>query len=206
MRASHSCDYDPELFLKVKEAVTIQQAVEYCGIMVNRKGLAMCPFHQDKNPSLKVYPNGKGFYCFACGAGGDQIKFVSRYHDVSNYDAAKMLASAYGIPVRVPVSYREKRKAELCRKKRQDTAAFAKRARIYLMVYYGLLCEAVREKNEHFYEGLENLSWSIYMLEQIEDCPEKVYEDKKAVRRIGEIERRIADWYVKPQAVGTISG
>lgn len=206
MRASRSCDYDPELFSKVKEAVTIQQAVEYCGIKINRKGLAMCPFHQDKNPSLKVYPNGKGFYCFACGAGGDQIKFVSRYHDVSNYEAAKQLAAAYGIPMQVPVTYRERREAELIRKKRQELAVFVKQSKMYLTVYYGLLCKAIREKNEHFYEGLQNVSWSLYMLEQIEECPERVYEDKKAVRRIGEIEGRVVGWYDDPGEVGTISG
>lgn len=206
MRESRSCDYDPDLFSKVKESVTIQQAVEYCGIQVNRKGLATCPFHQDKNPSLKIYPNGKGFYCFACGTGGDQIKFVSKFHDVNNYEAAKMLAAAYGVPIQIPVSYRDKREAELKRRKRQEIELFTRQARMYLMVYYGLLCEAIREKNEHFYEGLDNISWSLYMLENIETCPEQVYEDKKAVRRIGEIEGRIADWYVKPQAVGTISG
>lgn len=206
MRESRSCDYDPELFSKVKESVTIQQAVEYCGIQVNRKGLAMCPFHQDKNPSLKIYPNGKGFYCFACGTGGDQIKFVSRYHDVSNYEAAKQLAAAYGIPMQAPVTYRERREAELTRKKRQELAVFVKQSKMYLTVYYGLLCKAIREKDEHFYEGLQNVSWSLYMLEQIEECPERVYEDKKAVRRIGEIEGRVVGWYGNSGEVGTISG
>ena len=53
--------YDPDLFRKVKEAVSMQQVAEYYGLQLNRKGLCQCPFHQDKNPSLKIYPDGKDF-------------------------------------------------------------------------------------------------------------------------------------------------
>lgn len=109
MRESRS--YDPELYRKVKESVTMQQAVEYCGLRVI-KDKCLCPFHKDQHPSMKIYPDGKGYYCFACGSGGDQVKFVARYLGVSNYAAAKELAQTFGIPIEEPVSYREKREAE----------------------------------------------------------------------------------------------
>ena len=91
----------------------MRQVAEYCGLQVNRKGLCSCPFHAETSPSLKIYPNGKGFFCFGCGAGGDQVKFLALYRDVSNYEAAKELAEAFGIPVSVPSTYREKREAGL---------------------------------------------------------------------------------------------
>ena len=47
MRESRS--YDPELYRKVKESVTMQQAVEYCGLRVI-KDKCLCPFHKDKHP------------------------------------------------------------------------------------------------------------------------------------------------------------
>jgi DNA primase len=37
-----------------------------------------CPFHDDQNPSLVVYPETRSFYCFGCGASGDVIDFVRR--------------------------------------------------------------------------------------------------------------------------------
>ena len=107
MRESHSCD--PELFRKVKESVSMQAVAEYYGFQVNKKGLCLCPFHQDQNPSLKIYPNGKGFYCFTCGVGGDQIKFAALYQGIRNEEAAKELAAAFHVPISIPVTYREKR-------------------------------------------------------------------------------------------------
>ena len=144
MRESHSCNYDPELYQKVKETVSMQQVAEHYGFQVNRKGLCLCPFHHDTNPSLRIYPNGKGFYCFTCGTGGDQIKFAALYQCVSNYEAAKELAAAFGIPVRVPVTYREKREAELRQRRRREEATFLAEAKKILTDYRWLLCEAVR--------------------------------------------------------------
>ena len=197
--------YDPDLFRKVKEAVSMQQVAEYYGLQLNRKGLCQCPSDQDKNPSLKIYPDGKGFYCFTCGTGGDQIKFVALYHDTSNYEAAKELAAAFDIPLAEPVTYREKREAELARRRRAAVAAFKKRAIMYVKMYWILLCEAIHERNEHFTEALQNITYIEYLLQNLEECPEEVYEDKKAVRRIGEIEGRIADWYIRIEADGSIS-
>ena len=61
MKESRSCD--PELYSRVKDAVSMQQAVEYCGLHVSN-GKCLCPFHKDTHPSMKIYPNGKGYYCF----------------------------------------------------------------------------------------------------------------------------------------------
>ena len=72
-------------------------------------------------------------------------------------------------------------------------------------MYWILLCEAIHERNEHFTEALQNITYIEYLLENIEECPEEVYEDKKAVRRIGDIKRRITDWYIRIEADGTIS-
>lgn len=192
MRESRS--YDPELYRKVKESVTMQQAVEYCGLRVI-KDKCLCPFHKDQHPSMKIYPDGKGYYCFACGSGGDQIKFVARYLGVNNYDAAKELAQVFGIPIEEPVSYREKREAEKKKHYRREKDEFIRYARKWLMVYRSLLCEAVRTQDRHFWEGLGNLSYVDYLLECMEQCPEQVYADKKAVSEIGKVERRVTDWY-----------
>ena len=42
------------IFEAVKQSVTTRQAAESYGIRVNKNGMAVCPFHRDKNPSMKV--------------------------------------------------------------------------------------------------------------------------------------------------------
>ena len=63
------------LFEQVKECVTARQAVEHYGIKIKRNGMACCPFHKDRHPSMKA---DKIYHCFACGVGGDAIDFTAR--------------------------------------------------------------------------------------------------------------------------------
>lgn len=205
MRESRSYN-DPDLYQKVKESVDMYQVLEYCGLETNRKGLCLCPFHNDRDPSLKAYKNGKGFYCFTCGTGGDVIKFVALYRGIRNEEAAKELAAAFGIPVQVPVTYREKREAEKRQRKRRELVAFVKWSKMWLTAYRGLCCEAVQEQNKHFWEGLGSITYVEYLLECLEQCPESIYADKKVVKKIGEVERRIAGWYIRTEGNGSVSG
>lgn len=198
--------YDPDFYQKVKEGVSVQQVAELYGFPPNAKGLCVCPFHRDKHPSLKLYPNGKGFYCFSCGTGGDQIKLAALYLDVSNAEAAERLAAAFQIPVAAPTTYREKREAALKMKHRRELSAFIKRAGMYLRMYRILLCEARRAPaTPHFLEAVHRLEYVDYLIECLTECPEEVYQDERAVRKIGEIEGRIAEWYFCPAADGTVS-
>ena len=68
-------------------------------------------------------------------------------------------------------------------------------ARKWLVVYRGLLCEAIREHSGHFYEALGNITYVEYLIECLDQCPKELYADKKAVSEIGKVERRVIDWY-----------
>ena len=83
------------VFKAVKQSVTTRQAAEHFGIRVGRNGMCVCPFHADKNPSMKV---DRRFHCFGCQADGDVIDFVSRLEAVSPKEAALMLAQEFSIP------------------------------------------------------------------------------------------------------------
>ena len=84
-----------DVFEAVKQAVTTRQAAEHYGIHVGRNGMACCPFHKDKTPSLKA---DRRFHCFGCQADGDVIDFAARLFDLSGVEAAKRLAADFGIP------------------------------------------------------------------------------------------------------------
>lgn len=83
------------VFEVVKQSVTVREAAEMYGIEVKRGGMACCPFHDDKNPSLKL--NEDYFYCFGCGATGDVIDFTARLYDLAPKEAAEKLAQDFGL-------------------------------------------------------------------------------------------------------------
>jgi len=60
---------------------------------------AVCPFHNEKTPSFNVNPHRQIFHCFGCQAGGDAIKFVMLYENLSFPEAAKKLADRAGVTV-----------------------------------------------------------------------------------------------------------
>ena len=84
-----------DIFATVKEALTIRQAAEHYGLHANRNGMACCPFHEDRHPSMKL--NERYFYCFGCGATGDVIDLVARLFGLSSSEAAQKLAQDFGI-------------------------------------------------------------------------------------------------------------
>ena len=62
---------------------------------------ARCPFHPDDTPSLFVSPSKGIWKCFGCGVGGDAIKFVALYENISYTEALLELAKKYKLPVKV---------------------------------------------------------------------------------------------------------
>ena len=82
------------VFEAVKQSVSTREAAAFYGIEVKRNGMACCPFHDDKNPSMKV---DQRFHCFGCGADGDVIDFTAKLFDLSPKEAAEKLAQDFGL-------------------------------------------------------------------------------------------------------------
>ena len=82
------------VFEAVKQSVSTREAAAFYGIEVKRNGMACCPFHDDKNPSMKV---DQRFHCFGCGEDGDVIDFTAKLFDLSPKEAAEKLAQDFGL-------------------------------------------------------------------------------------------------------------
>ena len=72
------------VFEAVKQSVTTRQAAEHYGIHVSRNGMACCPFHNDKTPSMKL---DRRYHCFGCGADGDVIDFAAALYGLGKKEA-----------------------------------------------------------------------------------------------------------------------
>ena len=90
------------LFEIVKYGVNCREAAERYRVEVNHCGMALCPFHNDRHPSLYVADDH--YYCFACGEHGDVIDFVGRLFQLSPYDAAQKLAADFHLTPDKPPS------------------------------------------------------------------------------------------------------
>ena len=103
------------LFLNVNYGVNCREAAERYGVSINRQGKALCPFHNDRHPSLYVADDH--FYCFACGAHGDVIDFAANFFDLPLYEAAQRLAADFGVDANQPPT------KEVLEKRRQKAEA-----------------------------------------------------------------------------------
>ena len=167
------------VFEAVKQSVTVREAAQMYGIEVNRSGMACCPFHDDKNPSMKL--NEEYFYCFGCGATGDVIDFTARLYNLSPKEAAEKLAQDFGLaydsqapPRRRYV--RQKTEAQKFKEDRDHTFRV-------LADYYHLLRKwetdyspKTPEENPHprFMEAIQKKDYVGYLLDFfLEDGPEE---------------------------------
>lgn len=91
--------FDHAAISRVQQANDIVDVVAE-HVSLKRKGremLGLCPFHEDHTPSMNVSPTKQIFKCFACGAGGDVIKFVQMRENLTFPQAVERLAERAGI-------------------------------------------------------------------------------------------------------------
>ena len=91
----------PRTIEAVKERADIVDVVgEH--VVLKKKGrefVGVCPFHDDKSPSMTVSPAKQFYYCFSCGAGGNAIKFLMELQRLSFADVVLELARKYQLPI-----------------------------------------------------------------------------------------------------------
>jgi len=88
----------------IKNAIDIVALVgDYLSLRrAGSKYKALCPWHDDHNPSLEVNPERQSFKCWSCGVGGDIFDFVKNYEHVDFPEALRMLADRAGIALESP--------------------------------------------------------------------------------------------------------
>ncbi|HCT46581.1 MAG TPA: DNA primase, partial [Phycisphaerales bacterium] len=88
---------------RVRDASDIVQVVgEHLSLKPKgREYVGLCPFHDDRNPSMCVIPTKQIFHCFVCGTGGDVFTFVQKYHSMGFREALEFLAQRANIELTV---------------------------------------------------------------------------------------------------------
>lgn len=79
----------------LKAGLSLADVVQQQGVVLRRDGqewVGLCPFHKEKTPSFRVYPD-QHYYCFGCQAHGDVLDFMRERHGVGLREAAEMLGA-----------------------------------------------------------------------------------------------------------------
>ena len=84
------------IYGKIKEQITARDVAQHYGHQVSRSGMMRCPFHNDRNPSMKVDRN---FICFGCQEKGDVIRFAEKLFNLQPFEAAKKLIEDFGLQI-----------------------------------------------------------------------------------------------------------
>ena len=84
-----------DVFRECRERVSAQDAARHYGLTFDRKGWAVCPFHQDKHPSMS-FRAGR-FRCWACNASGDSIDFTGRLLGLEPMAAVERLDADFSL-------------------------------------------------------------------------------------------------------------
>ena len=99
---------------RIMDATQIVDVVSDFVTLRKRGGnyIGLCPFHDDRTPSFYVSP-AKGIYkCFACGKGGNAVRFIMEHEQIQYTEALKYLARKYGIEVKEKEMTDEERQAQ----------------------------------------------------------------------------------------------
>lgn len=179
---------------QIKQTVTMNKVAEFYGFNPNRAGYICCPFHGDNTPSLKIYSDNRGWYCFGCNRGGDVIDFVRLLYNLNFPAACKKLNDdfALGLSIDGKRDYYAEREA---RDKIRLQQIAKQEAEQWRQKMSNLLCNIHREmwhaiqsgntENPLFFQALQNIGQVDYYI----DCVNDDVEDFKKIYNAKEVNR-----------------
>ena len=130
-------------------------------IKVEKKGAnywALCPFHDDVNPSMSISFEKKIFKCFSCGVGGNVVHFLQRFKNISFIESIKLICEQYSIDYSSYINIIEKKyspEEEKIFKINQETFFF-----------YQYILNKEKESNEELKKFLNKRSLEIEQIEK----------------------------------------
>jgi len=86
----------------IKANLSIETVLNHYNLKPNKTNQVCCPFHDDKTPSLKIYPETNTYNCFGCGSNGDVIQFIQDKENLSKHEALKKATELTNLKSVVP--------------------------------------------------------------------------------------------------------
>lgn len=188
------------IFDEVKELVDVPTAARHYGIELNRSNMTLCPFHNEKTPSCKMYE--RNFHCFGCGEHGDVIDLVGKLFSLKPMESVRQIDNDFGLNLdvdkptkRADISRIERKKSERqAYEKWENHAHKILRKYLWLMRDFSQKFTPVNpndEIDERFVYGVQNLEYAEYIAGKflVADKEEKLSMKSEVERIEHEIKR-----------------
>jgi len=158
------------IYEAVKHVIHVPDAAARYGLDVSRNGMARCPFHNDRNPSMKL--NDDYFFCFGCGERGDVIDLTAGLYGMNKAEAVHKLAEDFGVGCDIAMGdLAELQKMRLDKEREQD-----EERQVFLLLterLYTLRDGIVRfapksadeDLDPRFVEACHDLAWVEYLVD-----------------------------------------
>lgn len=151
----------------VKSNISARQVADRYGITINHNGMCLCPFHNDKHPSMKI---DKRFYCFGCGKKGDAIDFVSDYFHLNAKNSAIKICEDFGLSFDTNYHAPPKIKSRL---KSDEQILYETEKHIFLVLTDYL--QLLKKWKTEYAPKDENDEWHPYFCEALEEIDHVEY-------------------------------
>lgn len=200
----------------VKRSVQIKTLMERYGI-VFKGNTCLCPFHNDKHPSMSIHQQKGIFKCWACGAGGDVIEFVKLYNGLDFVSAVKQLNNDFGLGLNIsdkPLTNTELHEQNTIQAIKRGLNAvkqldferwrsntmqalkcFIKQLHADLIQFEPTTERSIKELNERYIYALQNIDRAEYLLDLLANGSEQDKKDfySRGQNEVIKIERYIRD-------------
>lgn len=162
----------PNAFDIIKSNVSIYNIISRYGFEPNRAGFIVCPFHNEKTGSMKIYGKTNRFKCFGCDVWGDVIDFVAGMERTNTVGAAEIIGTVFGLDIFVddPTCPEVLRKAEEERVRRERARAKRKAQDEFIDEVRCEVRARIRINNDRYWKVRRNekalgsdLSFSLYV-------------------------------------------
>ena len=170
-----------------------------------KHGFMCCPFHGEKEPSLKVYPETGGWHCFGCGKGGSVIDFVIEHENCTFPAAVRAIDRAMKLGLMDPKENALKASGEKRKQEWLDRVAEAMNA--YLDALEAgvereqktrlTMVRLLEEKRDRDVQSVTADEWTEILKWKDEDQYDEYRKEK-----IGDARKEVAEWRRKARRTG----
>lgn len=164
---------------ELKSLIELDDLVARLGFTPNRAGFISCPAHLDKTPSLKIYTDDRGWYCFGCNQGGTVIDFYMHVCKVDFKHAMSDLQRLYGLADSEPLPRQARAEIARQRGRRRKQNYLEEKEKEWFdrwSHYKAILDQPHSEWSEELEDACRNIAYAEYQYEYMKGRREELGE------------------------------